>query len=293
VRSISLPVVLSAVVGGLALWPAPSLAAGEKPEVTTRVASQVTTTSATIEAGINPEGSQTSYEISLECQSAAGGESCEPLTVGAQLQQGTIAAGLGETVVSAPMTGLQPGYLYKYDVIATNAAGREGYVGSSFLTCPASGQCRSQPVPGGESLSNIEGARREGEEAPRLEAEREARHREEEARPAKEAAEKAAHDREVREAGERTGREAAERSAREAAERTAALRRQRCAVPRLRGDSLAAARRALHRVHCNLGKVTEPRSRHGALIVTRQSVRAGRILAGGAKVEVTLAPKHG
>jgi len=253
----------------------------------------VTTTSATIEAGIDPEGSQTSYEISLECQSAGGGESCEPLTVGAQLQQGTIAAGLGETVVSAPMTGLQPGYLYKYDVIATNAAGREGYVGSSFLTCPASGQCRSQPAPGGESLWNIEGARREAEEAPRLEAEREARRREEEERPAKEAAERAAHDREVREAGERAGREAAERSAREAAERAAALRRQRCAVPRLRGDSLAAARRALHRVHCDLGRVTAPRSHHGVLIVARQSVRAGRLLAGGAKVAIVLAGKRG
>jgi hypothetical protein len=288
-----LPVVLSAVVVVLAFGPAPSVAAsGELPAVAPRVASQVTKTSATIEAGINPEGSQTSYEISLECQNAAQLDSCEPLTVAPQLQQGTIAAGVEEVIVTAPMIGLQPGYLYKYRVIATNAAGREGYVGSSFLTCPSSGPCGSQPTPGGESLWNIEGARRAGEEAPRLEAEREARHREEVERPVREAAEKAAHEREIREAGERAGREAAERSAREAAERAAALGHERCAVPRLHGDSLAAARRALRRVHCDLGRVTVPRSHHGALIVVRQSVRAGRIIAGGAKVAIVMAPKH-
>jgi peptidoglycan DL-endopeptidase CwlO len=140
---------------------------------------------------------------------------------------------------------------------------------------------------------NNEGAQRAAEEAPRLEAEREAKHREEVERPAKEAAEKAAHESEIREAGERTGREVTERSAREAAERAAALRRERCVVPRLRGDSPTAARRALHSVHCELGQVTAPRNHRGALIVARQSVRAGRTLAGGAKVAIVLVPKRG
>jgi hypothetical protein len=140
---------------------------------------------------------------------------------------------------------------------------------------------------------NDEGAQRAAEEAPRLEAEREARHREEVERPAREAAEKAAHDREVREAGERAGREAAERSAREAAERAAAVHSDKCVVPRLRGDSPVAARRALQRGHCNLGRVTAPRSHRGALIVAGQSVRAGHTLAGGAKIAIVLVGKRG
>jgi hypothetical protein len=137
---------------------------------------------------------------------------------------------------------------------------------------------------------NDEGAQRAAEEAPRLEAEREAKRKAEEERPANEAAEKAAHDREVREAGERAGREAAERAAREASERAAGSHAARCVVPRLRGDSLTAARRALYRLHCALGSVTMPRARHGALVVAGQSVRAGRELAGEAKVAIVLAP---
>jgi hypothetical protein len=140
---------------------------------------------------------------------------------------------------------------------------------------------------------NNEGAQRAAEEAPRLEAEREAKRKEEAERPAKEAAEKATHEREVREAGERAGREAAERSAREAAERAAALHSERCVVPRLRGDSPAAARRALQRAHCNVGRVTAPHSHRGALIVAGQSVRAGRTLADGAKVAIVLIGKRG
>jgi hypothetical protein len=144
---------------------------------------------------------------------------------------------------------------------------------------------------GAETWGN-EGAQRAAEEAPRLEAEREAKLREEAERPAREAAEKAAHEREVREAGERAGREAAERASREAAERAVALQRERCVVPRLRGDSLAAARRVLHRGHCSLGRVTASRTDGGALIVAGQSVRVGRTLAGGARVAITLAPKR-
>jgi hypothetical protein len=140
---------------------------------------------------------------------------------------------------------------------------------------------------------NNEGAQRAAEEAPRLEAEREAKAREEAERPAKEAAEKAAHEREIREAGERTGREAAERAAREAAERAASVHGERCVVPRLHGDSPAAARRALQRGHCNLGRVSAPRSHRGALIVAGQSVRAGRTLADGSKVAIVLVGKRG
>jgi hypothetical protein len=73
----------------------------------------------------------------------------------------------------------------------------------------------------------------------------------------KEAAERAAKEREAREAGERAGKEAAERE--RAAEWAAARAHSpKCVVPRLNGDSLTEARRALGRAHCRLGKLTEP-----------------------------------
>lgn len=130
------------------------------------------------------------------------------------------------------------------------------------------------------------GAERVGAEAPKHEEEREAEKREEEERPAKEAAERAAKEREVREAGERAGREAAERERAEA-ERNAAASVQ-CVVPRLKGESLNAARRTLGKAHCSLGKVSTPRKHHGALVVTAQSIQAGRKLAKGAAVAVKL-----
>jgi hypothetical protein len=150
-----------------------------------------------------------------------------------------------------------------------------------------------QPVLGGEELWVLEGAERAASEAPRLEAEREARKKEAEERPIKEAAERAAKEREIREAGERAGREAAERAAREAAERSAAASRAvKCVVPRLKGDSLRAAHRALRRAHCTLGKVVEPKEHHGRLVVVAQSVQSGHRLAKGAKVAVTLGPSR-
>lgn len=132
------------------------------------------------------------------------------------------------------------------------------------------------------------GAERVGIEAPRHEEEREAEKKAEEERPAKEAAERATREREAREAGERAGREAVERERAEA-ERSAAKSVQ-CVVPRLKGDSLNGARRALSRAHCSLGKVSTPRKHHGALVVTTQSVQAGRKLANKAAVAVKLGP---
>lgn len=279
-----LPIFLIGLAGAFTFSVGQALAApSEVPEVRIYGAEQVTKTSATIEVGINSEGSQTTYEIWLECQSADWlSNVCEPLTVGNQLKQGVIAPRFELQTVTAPVEGLQPGYLYKYRVVATNSVGRAGWVGSGLVTCPSEGVCPMQPYLRGEELWNLEGAEREGREAPRLEAEREAKRKEEEERPAKEAAERATKEREIREAGERAGKEAAEREA------EAVAQARRCVVPSLNGDSLTAARRALDRAHCRLGKVTKPRTRHGALVVDRQSARSGRRLASGTKVAVTL-----
>jgi hypothetical protein len=62
----------------------------------------------------------------------------------------------------------------------------------------------------------------------------------------------------------------------------------RCVVPRLRGLSLTAAKSRLRAAHCRLGRVRSPRTRHGGLVVTSQSVPAGRRLARGSRVNVSL-----
>ncbi|MGH2865088.1 MAG: hypothetical protein ACRDJX_07540 [Solirubrobacteraceae bacterium] len=187
------------------------MAATKAPEVGYLAASNVSTTGATIEVPINPEGGETSYEIRLECQNAQrNNQNCEPLTVAPQLQQGTLSPVSEAQLVTDAVTGLQPGYLYTYGVIATNSAGRAGYVGAGFLTCPSQGTCPSQPYLFGTPLWSIESAERWADEAARREAEREATRREAEERPVKEAAERAAKEREAREAGERAGKQAAE-----------------------------------------------------------------------------------
>jgi hypothetical protein len=62
-----------------------------------------------------------------------------------------------------------------------------------------------------------------------------------------------------------------------------------CVVPKLAGKKLAAARTALKKAHCALGKVTRKRSAKKAGTVTKQSVKAGRPRPAGTKVNVTLA----
>jgi hypothetical protein len=195
---------------------ASATAATSAPEVRLEAVSEVSSTGATARAWINAEGGETSYEIWLECREVweSGGQ-CEPLTTDPQRRQGTLPGVSEALLVSDAFTGLQPGYLYKYRVVATNSAGRSGFFGAGFepVICQPMSLCPGQPYAPGEPLWILEGAERAGQEAPRLEAEREAKHREEQERPAKEAAERAAKEREIREAGERTGKEQAQRAA--------------------------------------------------------------------------------
>jgi hypothetical protein len=264
---------------------APAIAATTAPEVQWEAASGVSTTGATAEALVNPEGDETSYEIWLECREIPESDGqCEPLTADPQRRQGTLPPVSEPVIVTDALTGLQPGTFYKYRVVATNSVGRSGIVGAGFVTCPSTGPCAMQPYAPGESLWNLEGAEREGREAPRLEAEREAKHREEEERPAKEAAERSAKEREAREAGERTGREQAELAA--------SAGPSACVVPSLKGDSPAAAGHALRRAHCGLGRVSRPHGHHARLFVVGQSVRGGSRLAVGTRVALTLGPRR-
>lgn len=101
----SAPLLLTAAWASLLAAPAVAAAA---PEVEYRVASDVSATGALIEVPINPEGSETSYEIRLECQSASGKQNCEALTVGAQRRQGTLSPAFTAQTVTDAVTGLEP-----------------------------------------------------------------------------------------------------------------------------------------------------------------------------------------
>jgi YD repeat-containing protein len=64
----------------------------------------------------------------------------------------------------------------------------------------------------------------------------------------------------------------------------------RCRVPDLIGDTLKAARKALARNHCRLGRVTRPRhvARKARLTVTSQHPHAGAVRAAGTRIKVKL-----
>ena len=273
-----------------ALLPAASLAASA-PSIGSESAS-VSEDDATLEVPVRPEGLATKYQFWIEyaaCQSAAGGGPCEAIVV-KQVGEGQLPAADEERVLSAQLSGLQWSYTYAFWVVASNADGTSEGPLRTF-TVP-SAPPEDSPVGGGVPAEfkaetwNMEGARREGEEAPRLEAEREALQKEAEERPAREAAERAAREREIREAGERAGREAAAR------ELLAAQQGAQCLVPALRGDSLAAARSALRRQHCRLGEVARPRRHDGALVVTGQSDPRGTRLPPGASVALRLGDRR-
>jgi hypothetical protein len=157
-------------------------------------------------------------------------------------------------------------------------------VASLTILAPSAGAYTVEPP----SPALIEAAERMAREAverrEREDAEAAAKKAAEERAPI-EAAERA------RAANEALAREQAEEAARENAERVPHAQ-PACLIPRLRGHSLASARRMLSESHCSLGKVHEPHEAHAALVVTAQGDRAGTRLASGAAVSVTLARRH-
>jgi hypothetical protein len=68
----------------------------------------------------------------------------------------------------------------------------------------------------------------------------------------------------------------------------------KCVVPKLKGDSLAKAKKLLRSAHCAIGKVSKPKARKhhklGKLVVSRSTPGAAAKLAGGSKVGLKLRP---
>ncbi len=196
--------------------------------------------------------------------------------------------------MSQKVTELLPEHTYYFYVYATNAVGTDSAYGI-IETSPeppdtglGNGSGAGKPVELEESPWVREGGEREAAEAPLREAEREAEAARRTQEAAAQAAAQASHERELREQGERAGREAAERAARErsAVDRPA----PRCVVPKLKGDTLKSARRALERSDCRLGTVHEERRGRSRLAVVAQRAKPGTRLPSDSRVGVTLAP---
>lgn len=266
-----------------ALAPAPALAA-EAPTIVNAWAGELTEHSAALTASVNPQGSETAVEFWLECQQATPGRGgCEPVTGGRHTLVAYVPLGSSAVTAKVEMTGLQAGYDYAFRIAAANAAGRtEERPQITFTTDPLGACDKGCPYRTTETLAEIES----GEAAA--------------ARTVAEQRALEAKEREAREAAAKAAAEAALRKQREE-EVAAALREpppatptSRCVVPRLKGDTLPGARRALGKAHCRLGKVRWPRHRAGSLRVLEQSVAHGQSLVAGSAVAVTLGrARHG
>ncbi len=244
---------------------------------------EVTPAGVVLEAQINPQNSATTYEFVIVAQVRNPSESGERTPEGPRALGGPIPAGAGDVTVSGLVTGLQSGYTYWYEVVASNLAGETRSGGDNAFSYyytggypDGTGGAPYEATP--PSACSVEFAQREAERiTARTEAERRQQAREYEEQVAKEDA--------VRYASE-----AAALKQREEKETNAevASHVQSCIVPALKGDTLSAARRSIKEAHCRLGEVLEPHHHRGVLMVVGQSHRHGEKLASGTAIAVTM-----
>ncbi|MFI4992919.1 MAG: hypothetical protein ACHQCH_04800 [Solirubrobacterales bacterium] len=247
----------------------------------------VTEDSVTLVAQINPHDIEGEYEFKLVWQGSPPAFRGEPIPGGAQVHQGTLAGGASDQTVSVVMTGLQSGHLYWYVVVATNSDERAKTEPTSFNFHYSGGFPEGVGGAPYEGELPTEGELDVAEERAaqiwrETEAERQ-RHKAKE-QEERQAAERATLAAETAALKRREGEEAA------AAKPPAAV--PACVVPSLRGHTLRAARRAINKAHCRLGKVSQPHRHRGALIVMRQTPSHGTKLAGQAAIEVVLGRRN-
>jgi hypothetical protein len=94
------------------------------PTVTTRSATSVGTTRATVRGGVNPRSASTTYYFEFGLTAAYG----------TQTSPRSLSAGTRTRSVRATLTGLQPGTTYHYRVVAKNANGEALGVNRTFTT---------------------------------------------------------------------------------------------------------------------------------------------------------------
>ena len=108
------------VIWGLGLSAARALAAevGNKaPVIESESESSITEHGVTLEAQINPEGSETEYGLWIECNFEFSCGSVE------RVESGRLSAGSAGQTVSVALSGLKSGDSYSYWVVATNSDG--------------------------------------------------------------------------------------------------------------------------------------------------------------------------
>jgi len=111
-----------------------TLPEGTAPRIVSESVSGITERDATLEAEVNPEGLETTYEFWLEYNVCQGpGIQCESIATN-PVAQGHIAAGDEAQIVRTDLSDLTPGYSYSYWVVATNSAGKTASRPQNFTT---------------------------------------------------------------------------------------------------------------------------------------------------------------
>src|ERR1700735_2228649 len=124
------------------------------PLIESASVTDVTEMGATIEAQINPQDKETSYEIKLVWQETDPPTKGEPVSGGDRGESGVLLAGSGAQIVRLVATGLRKGYDYWYKVVANSTAGKakDGPVRFEFWT---SGEYPDGSGPGAPYESEI------------------------------------------------------------------------------------------------------------------------------------------
>jgi hypothetical protein len=233
---------------------------------------EVTMAGVAVEAQINPQGTEATYEFLMVWRTVSASERGERIRGTMPAQGGRISAATGDVNVNAFLSGLQPGFTYWYEVVAANLGGEARDQAPPFAyfnpNWNSNGLLSGPPyVPpdrtGCDDESVALGAARTVQE--QREKEAAAKSEEEAAAAAKQLA------------TEPSG---------------VAAPAERCVVPDLRGDRLRVARAAILRAHCRLGRVRRPRRYRGALVVTGQSPSHGTKLLTAGTVTLTLGAAH-
>lgn len=248
----------------------------KSPTIESLTLKEVTMAGVSLEAAIDPQGNETRYEFLTVWRALKPGERGEPLPAGSPTQEGHIGAGYGDVTVTAFLSGLQPGYTYWFELVATSLGNNARSTIAVTYFDPdwyESGLAEGPPyVPPDRAGCADESGNLAAAETVRKQREKEAQ----------EAAAKEVMAKEAKEALPK----------RPAEEHSAASLPTSCIVPSVRGDTLSAARRAIARAHCRLGRLRRPSHYHGALVVMRQTPRRGSTLGNRASVTLVLGPAH-
>lgn len=244
----------------------------KNPTIDSVTAKEVTTAGVALEAQINPQGNETTYEFRTVWRALKPRERGESIPAGSPTEEGHIGAGDNDVTVNAFLSGLQTGYTYWFEVVATSLGNStrstvevpyfnpawyySGYVeGPPYVPTPDRAGCADESG----NLAAAETVREQRE----LEAE--------------EAATKQAEETILKQSAE---------------EHLAVIPPASCKVPNVKGKTLSAAQHAIAQAHCRLGRLRRPPHYRGTLVVTAQAPYPGSTLRNEASVTLVLGPVH-